>query len=409
MRNFRDFILTAACVAACLVIWELTLRAVGVRYDYSFYQADPVLYARYRPNAEGWEVKEGENYVKMNSFGMRDRERTLAPAAGTIRIALLGDSLEAALQVPLEKTMAQVLEQKLTADFASTGHKFEVLNFAQGGATLAQEYLMLRDHVWDFHPQIVLLFVGSTSVYTASRRLSGADVPFFVFSDGHLTPDPQNRLPIQNSPADLQRHNRMSDLMNRYRLLLLVRKATQDGIARELDKFNLRGEANPQRPYNPMDTWFPPPAKPEEVQAWQVAEGVLSLTIKDARRHGAEFWLASAGTENEDDPLASEREAFFKERNYSGTYAEDRFGSFATAENIPYIRLEPELLRYAEVNMTSVRGFFNTQPNRGHWNESGNAAVASIVAEHLRTTSNVLRLSGDPSSSASKTSRQNVQ
>jgi len=167
--------LAALCVISFVVIWEMALRVTGVRYDYSFYQADPVLYATYRPNAEGWEVKEGENFVRINSFGMRDRERTLTPPPGTSRIALLGDSFVVGMQVPLEKTMAQLLEQKLNDTFCGTGHPIEVLNFAQGGATLAQEYLILRDRVWAFRPQIVILFVDSVS--TSSRQLFPSDTP----------------------------------------------------------------------------------------------------------------------------------------------------------------------------------------------------------------------------------------
>jgi hypothetical protein len=408
MRNFRDFVLAAVCVIAYAAIWEMALRMVGVRYDYSFYQADPVLYAKYRPNAEGWEVKESENFVRMNSFGMRDRERTLTPAQGTTRIAVLGDSLEAGMQVPLEKTMAQLLEHILNDKFTGSRHSIEVLNFAQGGATIAQECLMLRDRVWAFQPQIVILFVGSTSIPTATRQLSASDTPFYIFSGGRLIPDPKNQPPADSSSEAIRQHDAVSNLMNRYRLLLLVRKATQDGVDRERAKLSFMRRPTGQRQYNPMDTWFQPPATAEEQNAWYVAEGLLSLAIEDARHHGAEFWLASSGTEIEDNPNASQREAFFKEHNYGVTYAENRFGVFATTEGIPYIRLEPDLLQYAESNMTPVRGFFNTQPNRGHWNERGNSAVACIVADRLLKGSDVLRSLAEASSSVLSDSQKST-
>jgi hypothetical protein len=371
------------------VIWEIALRVAGVRYDCSFYQADPVLYTKFRPNAEGWEVKEGENFVRMNSFGMRDRERTLTPAPGTLRIALLGDSLEVGMQVPLEKTMAQVLENKLNTGFKTTGHSVEVLNFAQEGATLAQEYLMLRDRVWAFQPQIVILFVDS--VANSNRRLFPSDSPFYVFDGVHLILDPDNRPPMDSSPAAIRRHAVIANLMNHYRLLLLLRKATQDGVSQELERLGRMDGSSQRSDYNPIDTWFRPPTTPEEEKAWRVTEGLLKLNIADAGQHGAEFWLASSGEEIEDNPNADVRETYFRAHNYRGTYAEDRFDSFAAREGIACIRLEPGLLQYAEEKRVSVRGFFNTGPNTGHWNEDGNWAVASIVADRLLAGSNVIR------------------
>ena len=82
MRTFRDLLVTAMVAIAFVAIFEGGLRLAGVRYEYSFYESDPVLYTTYRPNAEGWEVKESENFVRMNSHGMRDRERSVAARAG---------------------------------------------------------------------------------------------------------------------------------------------------------------------------------------------------------------------------------------------------------------------------------------------------------------------------------------
>src|SRR4026209_856688 len=153
MRIFRDLIATAVVVVLFVALLEVGLRLAGVRYEYSFYKSDPVIYTTYRPNAEGWEVKEGENRVRINSLGMRDREQSVTSSPGTIRIALLGDTPLAATQVPIEKTMAQVLERTLNRTLGQSGQSFEVLNFAQGGSTLAQQYLMLRPPDGGSNPQ----------------------------------------------------------------------------------------------------------------------------------------------------------------------------------------------------------------------------------------------------------------
>src|SRR5271165_6780609 len=155
MRCFKDVCIAISAVLGVLLLFEVGLRATGAKYESSLYESDPILYMALRPNSQGWEAKEGENFVKINSWGMRDEEHTLAPSPGTKRIALLGDSMIAAAQVPLEKTMAKVLEAKLQgalgpgtpgASMAGSGtsgsgnRPVEVLNFGVGGYTLAQEF-----------------------------------------------------------------------------------------------------------------------------------------------------------------------------------------------------------------------------------------------------------------------------
>ena len=405
MRIFRD-LLTAAVVAAVFVaLLEGGMRLAGVRYEYSFFESDPVIYTTYRPNAEGWEVKEGENRVRINSLGMRDRERTLVPVPGTTRIAMLGDSLVAATQVPLENTMAQVLERTLNNRLGQVGQSFEVLNFAQGGSTLAQQYLMLRNRVWDFQPQILMVFVSPISVPTCSRRLDtvAAPKPFYLIRDGRLVPDPRSHPPASASEEVRRRNGRLKNLMNQFRLLLLLRQALGEG-AEKIEKLEceigaiVKGTSaeaetdDNERYVYPVDIWFRPHASAEVEQAWQVAEGLLGRMAEEARQHGAELWLASIGTEVQENPNAAERTAYLAAHGYQEiAYSEERFEALARREGIPYLGMSHRMLNYAERNRVSVRGFFNTGPNRGHWNEVGNAAAAGIVIDELLERSRVIR------------------
>jgi hypothetical protein len=406
MRIFRDLLWTAVAVLAFVALLEVGMRLAGVRYEYSFYESDPVIYTTYRPNADGWEVKEGENHVRINSLGMRDRERRVLPAPGAIRIALLGDSLVAATQVPLEKTMAQVLEGTLNTRLGSSGHSFEVLNFAQGGSTLAQQYLMLRNRVWDFQPQIVIVFVSPISVPTCSRRLDtvAAPKPFYLIREGRLVPDPRSHPPAAASLEARRRNGKLKNLMNQYRLLLLLRQAIGEGAEKvakvEAEIVTLASgrsaeaetEADDERYVYPVDIWFREHANPEVEQAWQVAEGLLGRIAEETRQHGAELWLGSIGTEVQENPDVTERTAYLKTRGYEAVgYSEERFEALAKREGIPYLGMSPRMLAYAERNNVSVRGFFNTPPNRGHWNQVGNAAAAGIVFGELFEHSAVIR------------------
>ena len=382
MRFFRDLIAAFATVIVVLVLFEVGLRLAGVRYESSFYESDPVLYMALRPRAEGWEIKEGENFVRINSWGMRDEERSLVPAPGTLRVALLGDSMVAAEEVPLDKTMAKVLESKLSGHLGSPSAPVEVLNFGVGGFTLAQEYLMLENRVWQFRPDIVVLFLSPSSVPSCSKRLYPGNFPFFVVSNGDLVPDPATHPPAESSPEARHEHALLGNLMNQIRLFQLVRKATQDGIPREIAQ--LSGSRRRTRNTNILNMWLHPPASPEQANAWQVADRILGLMAEGARDHGAEFWLSAIGPEVQDNPNATAREAFLqKERIKTFDYAENRLQSIANVHGIGFIALEHPLLEYAEHNHVSLRGFFNTRPNYGHWNENGNNAAATIVADKL--------------------------
>ena len=384
---------------AFVAIFEGGLRLAGVRYEYSFYESDPVLYTTYRPNAEGWEVKESENFVRMNSLGMRDRERSVTLPPGTTRVALLGDSVVAATQVPFENTMGQVLERRLSRAFSRSGRGFEVLNFAQGGNTLAQQHLMLRDRVWAFRPQIVVVFVTPITVPTASRKLDtvAAPKPFYIMRAGQLIPDPRNHPPAASAPEARRRNGILKNLMNRYRLLLVLRQATDHGLdklkaLRAVTRTASVGAAEFDANKSPMDILFRPPASADVHEAWQVAEALLRVIAEDTRQHGAELWMASIGPAVQENPDGPNRTAYLASQGYgSFTYSEDRFETFAREKHIPYIRLSPRLLAHAERHAVSVRGFFNTPPHQGHWNVEGNSAAAGILGDELLARSDVLR------------------
>jgi hypothetical protein len=74
-----------------------------------------------------WFARDYSIPVHTNALGFRDREHEPAKPAGVVRIALLGDSLVEALQVPLEQTAGALLEAQLNAE-ENQPARYEVLN-----------------------------------------------------------------------------------------------------------------------------------------------------------------------------------------------------------------------------------------------------------------------------------------
>src|SRR6266403_352890 len=140
-----------------LLLLEGGLRIAGVIHTGSFFTGDLVRGWGLRPFAHAWAIGEAKVNVRINSDGLRDREHAIQKPAGTLRIAVLGDSYVEGMNVPLEKTFPAVLERELSSCAALGDRQVEVINFGVSGYGTAQELLTLREHVWKYDPDIILL------------------------------------------------------------------------------------------------------------------------------------------------------------------------------------------------------------------------------------------------------------
>src|SRR5256885_1990125 len=82
-RSIGKLLMILAGVFCGLLLCELILRVSGYS-NASFYISDPVVGTALRPNAEGWWTKEGHEYIRINSQGLRDHEHTKAKPANTV-------------------------------------------------------------------------------------------------------------------------------------------------------------------------------------------------------------------------------------------------------------------------------------------------------------------------------------
>ena len=109
-----------------------------------------------------WYEREFKTQIKTNSLGFRDKERTIKKQKDLIRMAVIGDSSVAALEVPFVNTPSQLLERYLNEanpKVALPEGKYEVLNFGIGGFGLGQNFLANKIYVRQFAPEYVFLFI----------------------------------------------------------------------------------------------------------------------------------------------------------------------------------------------------------------------------------------------------------
>ncbi len=159
-KSTASLVLAACASLAALGVFELGVRLLEPQPQ-TPYQFSPDTYFAPIPDASFvYRREEFSIPVRFNRFGMRDRPRALQKPAGTLRVALLGDSFVEALQVVADSTLASQLEDNLGA--CLPGHAVEVLNFGVSGFGTAASASRYRTLASRFEPDLALyLFVAN--------------------------------------------------------------------------------------------------------------------------------------------------------------------------------------------------------------------------------------------------------
>lgn len=375
---------TVAALTLALLTVEILLRVMGVAHPV-FDQADPVLGNSLIPFAEGRQSREGESFVRINSFGFRDRERSFRKPSGVIRIAVLGDSFTEARQVDLKDTFCAVLEKELRSRGMPGGSDVEVLNFGISGHGTSQQLLSLRQRVWPFQPDIVLLaFYTGNDVSDNSRALKEASsIPYHYYEGSEL------RLDRSFARTDSFQF-RSGSLMNlarlaigRSRLLQLINHAR---LMKKLDHLREQGQgsgsAGPSEPGIRREVYVPP-VDSAWADAWRVTEGLLAEMNTDVRSKQIPFFVVSLSSGIQVHPDREQRSRFLRERVIEDLFYPDRRVETAGArEGFPVLLLAPDFQKYAEASGVFLHGF---EPHLGfgHWNENGHRLAGERIARWL--------------------------
>jgi hypothetical protein len=378
---------------------EIFLRVIGYSYPL-FYTTDYYRGFALLPGVEGHYQREGESYVRINSDGLRDREHAKVKPAGTVRIAVLGDSFCEAMHVPLEQTFWSLLEQRLQDCNAFPGKKVEVINFGVSGYGTAQELMTLRQKVWDYSPDLVVLaFTTYNDIYDNSRALSRTEeVPYFIYQNGELTYDASFRdsRTYRQRDSKLNRFGRW--LHNELRVVQLVHYVQFVAKLRFTDWRNRRRLAA-QNQIKPAEGSGPTVRNAEDIgidnmvyieprdhdwqEAWRVTEGLVKQMRDDVAQKKARFLLITLSNAIQvyPDPLVRQK---FLQHVGSDTifYPNLRLQALADREQIDFLDLAQPMQVYADQNKIFLHGFGSDLGN-GHWNASGHKLAAELIAQKL--------------------------
>ncbi|MDX6445718.1 MAG: hypothetical protein QOH71_2792 [Blastocatellia bacterium] len=382
-----------------LIMSEAFLRVIGYSYPL-FYTTDAYRGFALQPSVEGHYQREGESYVRINSDGLRDREHPKPKPADTVRIAVLGDSFSEAMHVPMEQTFWFLLERKLQECNAFPGKKIEVINFGVSGYGTAQELMTLRQKVWDYSPDlIVLAFTTYNDIYDNSRALSRTEeVPYFVYRNGELTYDDSFR----NSSTYRQRDSKLNRLgrwiHNSLRVVQLVHYVQFVAKLKLTDWRNKRrlaaqaqtkpADGTPVTVRNAEDIGidnmiYVEPRDDNWKEAWRVTEGLIKQMRDDVAQKKARFLLVTLSNAIQVYPDPVVRQKFLQHIGADSIfYPNLRLKAMADHEQIEFLDLAQPMQAYADQNKVFLHGFGSDLGN-GHWNAQGHKVAAELLAQKL--------------------------
>jgi hypothetical protein len=389
----KELILAATVMLVIPVIAELMLRIGHVQFNSQLYTADQQRGWGLRPGAEGLVAEETQQYVRINSHGFHDKERSYEKPANTIRIAVLGNSWTEAMQVPLDKTYCSVLERKLTERSCFARKTVEVLNFGVSGYSTAQELLLLRQEVWKYHPDVIIVaFYSARDVANNVRQFNNAaepeQSPYFVYRGDSLVLDESFRALPAVQARQIMMQKIRGVVNDHVRVLQAVNALVRNGRTR-IAKAAVKEKAVEAGVNTLEHSIYAAPSQPALQQAWRVTEGLLAAMSDEAKAHSAEFRIVTLANRPQVIPEPSKRLAFMQELGVSDlSYADQRINAMGEQKGISVTNLAPALAAYAEANHAYLNGFTVANLGGGHWNETGHLLAAETIANSLCESQN---------------------
>jgi len=382
-RLRKKLLLLSGTILVSFTLCESILRLAGISFP-QLYTPDPHCASRLRPGVSGWWITEGRGFVQINADGLRDRQHAVRKPDGTLRIAILGDSFTEALQVDAQKAFWAVAERELRRGEQGSDQEIEFINFGVSGYGTAQELLMLRNYVWKYEPDVVLVAFCHNDIQDNSRALSGnADRPYFTIRNDELHLDSSFRESAGYRTALTEYEQTKANVVNcSYVLQLLKHSRTSWNLRHERSKVAARGIADIGSDF---DVYRKPDTDSGHM-AWNVTERLIMTVHSDVISHGARFGLLTVTTPLQVYPDPAVRNV----GKESGTprdllYSEKRLEALAAQHDFPVLTLAEPLQSHAESHEVFLHGFPNTQPGTGHWNETGHSVAGQYLADWLNS------------------------
>ena len=334
---------------------------------------DPVVGKRFRAGFTGRVfIPEARREIELrfNREGLRGPDYPRAKPAGTRRIAVLGDSMVAAVGTEEEHTLVRRLEAAL--NHSASPPRWEVLNFGVSSSSTAQELVMYREVARHYEPDIVIcaFFVGNDLADNSHRLTRAPRLYFELDSSGRL----QQR-PFQAPAAAGQG---LGGWLDRHSRLYVWQKTALREIKGRARAWMGRAEAA---------HWiFAREEPPDVAEAWRLTGRLLETLRDEVEARGARFLvvvLPSAEQVYDDLWTALVRQAGQAGRHFDRTHPERRLGALCREAGIPLVTLAEAFRARAPRATSTVREEWLFHGGRWHFNAEGHRVAAEQILAAL--------------------------
>jgi len=340
---------------------------------------DPRLGWRKRPGARAtYRRREYTVEVRVNSRGLRDKDRSYDPAPGVFRVLALGDSFVEGYTVALEDTVSQVLERDLTGPACPV----EVINAGTSGWSTDQEYLFYKDEGARYGARVVVLFFYYNDVLFNDRdNYFGRPKPLLVLKETGLE--------VANEPVPEPRPRDGNDTradqgQTGSALVGYLRDRLKHGAPRAHDalaRLGLWAPLGGSEPGEEMRVYKAGPT-PRIDGAWASTARILEALNKETAARGARLLVAYVPNRMEvrDRDWELTRRAYsMDEQGWDRGLPLRRLRAIGESAGVTVIDLTPALRR-ADASVLD-RAYLTYDP---HWTALGHRAAAGAVASGLR-------------------------
>lgn len=182
--RYKKVVLQNFLLLFCSILFAFGILEVGLRFVPSNLEAETPLWIPYEYKMLNARINNAHDAkAKLNRHGFNDKDHPLRKTAGTIRIAVLGDSFIWGVGVEEQVIWTRKLERLLNQN----GRKVEILNFGKPGWSTLDQYRFLKTDGSHYGFDLLLVnFVVNDPV------MDGSNIKRFIYTGGII-----DRLVIQ--------------------------------------------------------------------------------------------------------------------------------------------------------------------------------------------------------------------
>jgi hypothetical protein len=365
--------LSALALSLSLVAAEAGVRLL-TRTGPSLLVADPLVGKRFLPGfASRVFVPECacEVDLRFNRDGLRGTDRPQAKPPGVKRLALVGDSMVAAVATVEERTLARSLERLLAASRPDV--KWDVLNAGVSSSSTGSELALYREVLARYSPDLVVLvfWVGNDLADNSLALTQAPRLYFDLDREGRL-----QQLPFAFQPSPVVKW-----LDRTSRLYVWQKSALRQARAR------LRAQGGA---LDPVELVFARPEPEAAAHAWAITGALLRAFQEETAARGTKLVLvaAPAAVQVYDDLWAElDERAARAGVPLVREHPDERLSELCREAGIPFLALLAPFRDAAPHRDSTRREERLYYEGRFHWNDAGNALAAARVHEFLAEAS----------------------